>query len=549
MDGETRHDAPGGGLAAGALLNGRYRIDKELGRGGIGAVYLARDEQLESRPVVVKVLLDTSSGSAWLQRKFRDEMKALVRLDHPGIVGALDVGTTGDGRPFLVMQHVAGGTLRAALTERKPLPVAEAADVVRQAAAALTVAHERGVYHRDLKPENIMLQDLGHGERLVKIIDFGIATVKESVQAQTSATQVAGTVLYMAPEQLAGKPGAASDTYALGVIAFEILTGEPPFLPGSPYELLSLQKEGPRLAPSQINSALPQACDGVLRRALSFDPARRHASARELGDALGVALGVLEARSESAPTLVAAKAGARRGRYLGWGLAAVAALVGFTVLRPRLSSKDAGVPSTAVPPTPPLATAAPATRTPQPQRELRYAILVQRFRDGQPYREPFRLPGAMLFGVDDRVRLLVSSPQAGHLYVLNEGPTVGSVEETLNILFPSLTTNQGSSALEARRELAIPERSWFAFDEAQGTERLWLVWSARQVPALEAVTGYANPEDRGRIANAAQLAAVHSYLRDPARPQAGAHADDTAQATVLRARGEVLVNRIELAHR
>jgi hypothetical protein len=545
MDGgETRHGKPTNGLAPAALLKERYRIDKELGRGGIGAVYLARDEQLDGRPVVVKVLLETSSGSAWLQKKFRDEMKALVRLDHPGIVGALDVGTTAEGRPFLVMQHVAGRTLREALVEKSPLPPEDAADVVRQAGAALTAAHERGVYHRDLKPENIMLQDLGHGERQVKLIDFGIATVKESAQAQTALTEVAGTVLYMAPEQLAGKPGAASDTYALGVIAFELLTGQQPFRPASPYELLSLQRQGPRLRPSEINRTLPRAGDAVLLKALAFDPAKRHASARGLGEELAVALGVRPPARDTAATLDRAGAADRsRPRFrrrVGVGLVALAAATVLTMLRPR---------SPAPASSPPAATPDASAPAPAATRELRYTVLVQRFREGRPYREPFRLPGAMLFGVDDRVRLLVSSPQAGHLYVLNEGPAAGAQEVTLNVLFPSPTSNQGRSALAVNQELAVPEQSWFAFDEAQGTERVWLVWAARPVPALEAVARYANAEDRGQIRDAAELEAVRSYVKARARVEPRSQTDDASQATRLLARGDVLVSSIELTHR
>jgi hypothetical protein len=540
--GETRYEKPPSGLPSGVLLKDRYRIDKELGRGGIGAVYLARDEQLEGRLVVVKVLLETSSGNAWLQKKFQDEMKALVRLDHPGIVSALDVGTTADGRPFLVMQHVAGRTLRASLDERPLPPFEEAADIVRQAGAALTAAHERGVFHRDLKPENIMLQDLGHGERLVKIIDFGIATVKESAQAQTALTEIAGTALYMAPEQLAGKPGSASDTYALGVIGFELLTGAPPYRPASPYELLSLQKDGPQRRPSEINKAVPPACDGVLLQALSFDAAKRHKSSRELGEALAAAVGVQPPAGDAASTL----AGTPTSRRLAWpgrrvviGLAGIAALLALTVFMPRWF----GPQSTATPSPQP---AAPAL---SPPRELSYAVLVQRFRGGQPYRDPFRLPGAMLFGVDDRIRLLVSSPQAGHLYVLNEGPAAGAQTDSFNILFPSPTANQGSSALVSSQEVAIPEKSWFAFDDAQGTERVWLIWAAERVPELEAVTGYANPKDRGRIADAGQHHAVRAYIRERARSQPEPQVDDEGQRTRLRGKGDVLVSRIELAHR
>ena len=185
----------------GAKIKDRYRIERELGRGGFGIVYLARDEQLHSRLVVIKVLLEKQSAdSAWFTKKFRQEREALSRIDHPGIVGVLDAGEMPDRKPFLVMQYVDGLTLRDVMKSQQ-VSLSRIAQIVRGIGQALTAAHDRGVYHRDLKPENVMLQNLGGGEELVKIIDFGIATVMESQAAAGSeATRVAGSGSYMAPE-------------------------------------------------------------------------------------------------------------------------------------------------------------------------------------------------------------------------------------------------------------------------------------------------------------------------------------------------------------
>ena len=273
----------------GLLLKDRYRIEKELGRGGIGVVYLARDEQLHARQVVVKVLLDRSEGSEWLQKKFRQEIQALVRIDHPGVVGALDAGEMPDGKPFLVMQFVQGTTLRSVM-KAGTLDLAGIAVVIRQVGAALTAAHEKGVHHRDLKPENIMVQDLGHDEMLVKIIDFGIATVRDPAEEGTRQTEIAGSVLYMAPEQLLGKPQAATDTYALAVIAYEMLAGTPPFRPDTPFELLDMQRKGVGRKPSEAHPGLPRGVDELVLRSLSFDAKARHASAREFGEEVARAL-------------------------------------------------------------------------------------------------------------------------------------------------------------------------------------------------------------------------------------------------------------------
>jgi eukaryotic-like serine/threonine-protein kinase len=204
------------------ILKDRYEVERELGRGGMSVVYLARDRQLLAKRVVIKVLLQETSQDPWMRQKFLQEMEALARIDHPGVVGVLDTGLTAEGKQFLVMQYIEGATLRSAI-EPGGMGFTRAAGLIRQVGQALEAAHEKGVWHRDLKPENIMLQRLG-GDEHVKLIDFGIASIQNS-QFSGENTKVAGSVAYMAPEQFAGHPCAASDTYALGVVAYEVLTG------------------------------------------------------------------------------------------------------------------------------------------------------------------------------------------------------------------------------------------------------------------------------------------------------------------------------------
>jgi serine/threonine protein kinase len=277
----------------GTLLKERYLIEGELGRGGIGVVYLARDMQLLQRRVVIKVLLQDSENSAhtpWFKKKFEQEIEALVRLDHPGIIGVLDAGAMPDGKLFFVMQYVAGETMRS-LLKVDCLDFARIASIVRQIGAALSAAHEKGVIHRDLKPENVMVQTLTGGEPLIKLIDFGIATVKDS-QFSTAAerTKVAGALPYMAPEQLRGQPEPASDTWALGVIAYELVTGRLPFIADTMVQLHELQRQGLQNKPSKFRPDLPQAAEVVIQKALLFDPRKRIARAKDLGDELARAL-------------------------------------------------------------------------------------------------------------------------------------------------------------------------------------------------------------------------------------------------------------------
>ena len=267
-------------LSAGQLLKDRYAIERELGRGGFGAVYLARDQQLLSKQVVVKVLLGEASKDSWTQRKFQQELEALARIDHPGVVGILDVGQTPSGKAFLVMQFVEGVTLRS-IIQSGGIDMRRAAHILRQMGQALDAAHEKGVVHRDLKPENVMLLSPAKGEEHVKLIDFGIAAVKHSqVQANAESTRIAGTYAYMAPEQLMGKPVAASDVYSFGVIAFELLTGQRP----------ETVPEGIKPLPRELRPSLPEAAERAIVKALAFHVEGRYANPRAFGDELAGAL-------------------------------------------------------------------------------------------------------------------------------------------------------------------------------------------------------------------------------------------------------------------
>ena len=276
---------------AGALLDGRYAIKRKLGQGGFGAVYLASDEKMMSRPVVAKILHVEKVGHDWSLKKFKQEVEAMTRIDHPSIVSVLDSGQLADGNPYIVMQYVDGVSLRSQINS-EGMDFARAANIVRQIGKALTAAHERGILHRDLKPENIMLQRLDDGDEQVKIIDFGIAKVKDSVVAMSTASNVTvGTTVYMSPEQLcAGNVMATSDVYSFGIIAYEIITGRRPANPDSPYQLLELQRSGVRIKPSDLRPSLNAAAEAIILKALSFEPHNRYERARDFGNLLADAL-------------------------------------------------------------------------------------------------------------------------------------------------------------------------------------------------------------------------------------------------------------------
>lgn len=266
------------GSLVGQQLAGRYTIEDELGRGGMGAVYLARDQKLIGKRVVVKVLQERFLQNKWVMSKFQHEVEALARIDHVGIVGILDTGELPDGKPYIVMQYVDGLTLRSVLRSGG-MNIRRVAHVLEQAADALGEAHEKRILHRDLKPENIMLQLLGGGREQVKIIDFGVAKVRDSMLApETAASATAGTTLYMSPEQLSGalKLSPASDIYSLGLITYEMVTGLRPFNPQSPFQLLEMQRLGVKVLPRDLRPELPEAAQEAILKALNFNPDERY---------------------------------------------------------------------------------------------------------------------------------------------------------------------------------------------------------------------------------------------------------------------------------
>ncbi len=269
---------------SGKILNARYRIERFLARGGAGAVYLARDEQVAGRRVVIKFL---EHHDPWIRTKFRQEMEALARIDHHGVVGILDAG---ENPPFLVIEFIDGVTLRSEI-QKGPLEIARVARLMRQIGSAVSAAHGRGVLHRDLKPENIMLERAGTSAETVRLIDFGIARVDRPDQdTLTHTTRFAGTTPYMASEQLAGRPQASSDIYAMGVLAYEMLSGQRPFIVASPVELYEQQRGGVKTDLRSLRPDVPAMAARLVLKQLSFKPENRSASAAEAGEQIASAL-------------------------------------------------------------------------------------------------------------------------------------------------------------------------------------------------------------------------------------------------------------------
>jgi serine/threonine protein kinase len=280
-------------LSIGAVLDGRYEIVAPIAEGGMGAVYRARRTLLGDE-VAVKIMRPDFGSDPDYRERFLRESRACAQLRHPNIVSILDYNLDPEGRPFLVMELLNGRSLREEVIDRGPLSIAQMQQIMMPLCGALQLAHERGVLHRDLKPANIVAHDFGGGTRTHKIVDFGLARVRESTEATrlTGAHQFLGTIAYAAPEQLSGGIlDARSDIYSLGVVIFEALTGRLPFEGEDPMMVLSAVMSRPAPPPSSLRADLPAWVDIVLGRALAKSPSDRYDSMADFALDLRAAAG------------------------------------------------------------------------------------------------------------------------------------------------------------------------------------------------------------------------------------------------------------------
>jgi serine/threonine protein kinase len=598
------------GQVAGGRLKGRYLIERELGRGGVGVVFLARDERLHGMPVVIKFLLDAAGQNKWLIGKFSQEAEALTRINHPGVVRVIDRDLSDDGRPFFVMEFIKGRSLREVMS-RGPMDLAYVAHLARQTGSALHAAHQQGVFHRDLKPENIMLEQLSGGDEQVKLIDFGIAkVVNPQAGAETEVAVVAGSRQYIAPEQLLSQTASpATDIYALAIIVYEMVTGRLPFNPqGQTHflvmqELMRLQRTESFVDPRTFRPDLPEAAQILLLNALSFDSGRRPQNARifaeDLAQSLTGMISVADARAtiavsppdfgsahsadgppaspidtaESPIPMTDANAAARTSAppaprsqtspFAGGretdakikkskfpiiaGLIVVAVLAAIGVIAVRTFWPSVWSKLTAGgAQSPTPQTATPSPATPEAERTFNYWITV---RQNRPGKAPFRIPGEIVFEAGDRIHISFISPQDGYLYIINESPPATGQVSSFNTLFPTPSTNQGSAQLAADKTFRIPDHDLgIVFDQEQGTEKIWLIWAAAELADLESLKKWINTNDKGEIKDAAQIKTLRDFLASRSAVEPQVTRDEALKQTTVKMKGDILVKLVNLQH-
>lgn len=563
---------------------GHYRIERLVGEGGMGKVYLAADTLL-SRKVALKILPPSLIEHHGRLKRFKQEAKAASALNHPNLLTIHEFGTD-KGSNYIVTEFVDGVTLRQKMAEG--ISVKETLQIAAQAASALAAAHEAGIVHRDIKPENIMIRRDG----ILKILDFGLAklsqpTPESGIEAatmfKTEPGLVMGTPHYMSPEQARGvRIDARTDIWSLGVIIYEMAAGKLPFTGPTQTDILVAILNQPVPMIDKFIDDAPAELERIIEKALAKNADERYRNIEDLasdlkrvhhrlefeaelklthgdahttgkdGEARQTATRMLPAigteaiqRPSVSPAAAASSASAAKPR--AYAIAAIAVLVMLTGIVGAVVWRSAGSDSEPRQQTQ-QETVPPAVTDPAspPSRILTYSLTVQSFTDGR-YKDPFTLSGEMLFRNRDRIRLNIKSPQTGHLYILNQGPK-GEAGATYNILFPSSTANAGNARLSAGQEIRIPGQSWFELDAKEGTELVWLVWSVDPLPELESAKRFANPDDRGRIKDEQLVSSIETLLQQNQSSKASVARDDDKKESLISGNADIVAHLIKLEH-
>ena len=522
---------------SGTIIAERYLVERQLSSGGIAKVYLANDLTLHHRRVVIKVLLKQSLENSYIVTKFKQEVEALARIDHPGVVSVLGTGSLADGLPYVVLQFIDGVTLRSQISG-EGMDQERAATIIEQIGAALETVHEKRIFHRDLKPENIMLQVLKGDAELVKVVDFGIAKVKESLVAASTVNEAPiGTVLYMSPEQLRNEEQitAASDVYSMGVIAYEMLTGRRPFNPRSAPQLLEMYREGVRVKPSDLRPGISADVQAIILRALEFKAKDRYQGAAEFGESLALELrrkGTTEIqevrrfpdkRSELKASVWLTK---RRIGLVACSFALLA-LTAFFVYYKLGADQKSELPVSS------------------PSRSFIYSLTVQRMRDNKPYQPPFQSTGQDVFDNGDQFRFNCSSSAPGYLYVFSEGQPKPD-GSNFRLLFPTLAANNGSATVGADQWVRT---DWNVFDGPQGIENFWFVWATAPIDALETAKTEAFKQPNGALTGKRLDDVKGVLLKIQAEAKTRISRDKNTQQTTVRGAGTALARMLQLQHR
>jgi serine/threonine protein kinase len=458
------------------------------------------------------------------------------------------------------------------LREHKQLPLDFVAHIVESVTNAVHVAHSKQILHRDIKPENIMLTPTGDGFDRVRLIDFGIARVENSqLAAATEIPRGIGTILYIAPEQLAGnmEQTPAVDIYSFAIVIYEMLTGKLPFQPQTMVEMFLLQEQGVKIPPSQLRPDLPPEAEKILLSALAFAPEKRPASARQFGRELAATLrGNSEDKTRTlaetvpfnlksaeispvAPTeslfdsietdfhkqISVNSPRKKSSKVWIWALlgllvlAAISITAGLVIWKGREEISNTNT------------TEIPIVET-APLREITYFLNVQKMRGDKPFEEPFKSSGQEIFESGYKFKLNFKGDADGFFYVFNEDKDANG-KTIYNILYPTPKTNNGSAEVKAKQTI---ETSNNTFSGTRGTEIVWLIWTKAKNDDLETMRQAAF-DAGGTMKDEKSSRQLTDFLQTYKNEKNETIKDTANQQTVVKSKGETIVQKIELEHR
>lgn len=507
-------------IRAGTIIEERFKVTELIDQGGMGNVWKAIDltspPHSPIREVVVKELKNEHINDSKTLVRFASEIEILKKLTHPNIVKYIATGVDKDKKPYLVMEFINGQSLRHSIKQQGIKDFREIASIIEQIGKAIQAAHDHKIYHRDLKPENIMVsyQD---GEPIIKVIDFGVATIKMSIDETTKTTSIIGTVDYMAPEQICGKPSASSDIYAMGVISYEMISGIRPYNLNGVGSAAAILYEQQKQAPGNINSLhklrlnVPKKANDLIISSLSLHVKDRPASAIKFAHALAKAL--RSWNDSTAINNITANLSANlwpliniNSRYafirhqitpvilIGYlAILFIIVFIGqktfqYLTLQPIVTAKIDNKLLQKIDPLPIL---------------VKYWISLNEPVASNKYRSTDRLAGEQIvFHKDDLVRFNFLPQQSCYLYIIDQFPQEKSNHNNYKILFPLPDENH---FLKQALPYVVPSQAddkGFHLTGQKGIEKIWLIFTSEKDPLLEelVLTSYAKyNKDEGII--------------------------------------------------
>lgn len=600
-------------IAPNTVLDGRFHILKKLGEGGMGLVWIGTDLQSQSSnptKVIIKELKTEFIEDEYVLKGFFKEVEALKRIDHKGVVKFLAAGKQEDELPYLAIEFIEGVTLRSQIKQGGIIDLARVANIIAQLGKAIGAAHACGVCHRDLKPENIMLKiDDKEDQEIVKVIDFGIATIKSRHDSETKTTMMAGTVNYMAPEQIKGKPSFNTDIYAMGVIAYEMVTGAMPFnvrslrAPANVLKLYEMQSQSPQgvVHPQALRPDLSREADALIMATLAFDPKSRPNRADLFGSQLAEALrqdaedegdlptirhslnnsrgdiptayypnntsdtrignpatstnasalntlhkSLKPADDQTIPSQPALKNSPRSSKIvIEIGIAIMLVLIGIG-LNHYFSGEAT---SKSLPITKETSSPITSVKTPTSLGKpllLNYSISLSESEGKSEHKPYIELAGEeILFHDKDLFKFNLRSEQNIFLYIINESPEIVNNRPKYTLLYPGKGED---NLLKQGKLFTLPGEKdpGLEFTGSKGLEKIWLVMATEKIPQLDALSKFFNSRNLGVVSDDKQIDSIKLLLDKPFLSQP--EIDTEKKKVSIHSMGDITISLIKLEH-